>query len=412
MRRVRPAETQAALLLGLAKLRPVPIAPVLAALGSQEPSVVRAAAYVIGRNRLPQGVRTLLTVRTHPDEEVRASVARALTKATVGDSLDLSARMALQQLLRDGNERVRANAARSAATFREQLAEDVLMRMWDPAANVRVAAAEVAAEAFGRDTIRWKRAWNADTLLRVRRLLLEQARALNLGLFPDVERQWATRADWRYRAASMGADQAPSGGVAIDVAVARTLVTDPDPRVRRIASQRVGTLARDTTRLPPERERPLAEYEELVRRAWGPGDRPLLATLTTGEGAMTIELFPRDAPLVVEAFQRLAQSGRYDNIVFHRVVPNFVAQTGDVTPDGSGRAEFRLRESYTRRRHGRGCLGLATSGPDTGGSQFYFCHASQPHLDGAYTVFGRVIRGLDVMDRIVQGDRLLRVAVP
>ena len=94
------------------------------------------------------------------------------------------------------------------------------------------------------------------------------------------------------------------------------------------------------------------------------------------------------------------------------MVPNFVVQDGDVSGDGSADAGFSLRESWTRLRHGRGCLGLATSGPDTGGSQYYLCHAPQPHLDGGYTVFGHVLEGLDVMDRIVQGDRMLRIRVP
>jgi peptidyl-prolyl cis-trans isomerase B (cyclophilin B) len=115
--------------------------------------------------------------------------------------------------------------------------------------------------------------------------------------------------------------------------------------------------------------------------------------------------------LVVEAFVRLANEGFYRNTVFHRVVPNFVVQDGDPRGDGTGGPGFSLRESFSRRRHERGCVGLATSGPDTGGSQYYLCHSSQPHLDGAYTVFGTVLSGFDVMDRIVQGDRMVRIRI-
>jgi cyclophilin family peptidyl-prolyl cis-trans isomerase len=157
----------------------------------------------------------------------------------------------------------------------------------------------------------------------------------------------------------------------------------------------------------------VADYEALAARYLRPGAPRPVAHIETEHGRITLELASREAPLVVEAFTRLAQNGTYRNSIFHRVVPNFVVQDGDVNGDGSGgSAGFTLRESWTRLRHERGCLGLATAGPDTGGSQYYLCHASQPHLDGAYTVFGRVIDGFEVMDRIVQGDLMLQVRVP
>jgi cyclophilin family peptidyl-prolyl cis-trans isomerase len=158
--------------------------------------------------------------------------------------------------------------------------------------------------------------------------------------------------------------------------------------------------------------RPLEDYQRLVERYWHVRAAPR-AFIDTDEGTITLELFGHDAPLVVESFTRLAQSGKYRNSIFHRVVPNFVLQDGDIgNGTGEPEAPFTLRESWTRRRHERGCLGLATAGPDTGGSQFYLCHSAQPHLDGGYTVFGRVIDGFDVMDRLVQGDRMLQVRVP
>jgi len=83
-----------------------------------------------------------------------------------------------------------------------------------------------------------------------------------------------------------------------------------------------------------------------------------------------------------------------------------------VVQDGDGGSPgFSLRESYSRRRHDRGAVGLATAGPDTGSSQYYLCHSSQPHLDGGYTVFGRIIDGFEVLDHIVQGDRMLRIDI-
>jgi cyclophilin family peptidyl-prolyl cis-trans isomerase len=249
-------------------------------------------------------------------------------------------------------------------------------------------------------------------MLAVRRLLLQQARKNALPLFAGVEMQWARHADWRYRVASMGSAER---GALMDSTVPRLLENDPDRRVRREAMARLAprqsaapTGPRSTTPVA----RPLADYEQLVQRYWRQAESPR-AIVETEQGTITLELFGNEAPLVVEAFTRLAQTGRYRNTTFHRVVPNFVVQDGDIANgDGDPEPPFTLRESWTRRRHGRGCLGLATAGPDTGGSQFYFCHSTQPHLDGGYTVFGRVIDGFDVMDRLVQGDRMIQVRIP
>ncbi|WP_337170741.1 peptidylprolyl isomerase [Gemmatimonas aurantiaca] len=418
----RAPAVRAALLLATVKLRPAPIPLVTPWLADTSAEVVRAAAYVIGRLRAPAGARAVMTVRAHRDEEVRQHVARALTRATVGDSLATPAREALRVLVRDSSERVRVNAARSLASFGPAVADQVDPLFRDPAANVRVAIAEVAGEPLGKDLARWQRAWNADTALAVRRLLLGQARRLDVNLAPEIETEWSGNTDWQYRVAAVAAVDRESAAARRDTAVAIRLLADRDPRVQRAARMRLGRRdstangaanaagganARSTTPQP----RPLADYEALVRR-YVLNSTPTRAFIDTDRGTITLELFGREAPLVVEAFVRLAQNGTYRNTWFHRVVPNFVVQDGDASGDGSGASGFTLRESWTRKRHERGCLGLATSGPDTGGSQYYLCHSSQPHLDGGYTVFGRVIDGYEVMDRIVQGDRMLRVRVP
>lgn len=412
----RAPAVRAALLLATVKLRPAPIPLVTPWLADTSAEVVRAAAYVVGRLRAPAGARAVMTVRAHRDEEVRQHVARTLTKATVGDSLATPAREALRVLVSDSRERVRVNAARSLASFGPAVADQIEPLFRDRAANVRVAIAEVAGDPLGKDLARWQRAWNADTALAVRRLLLGQARRLEVNLAPEIETEWSGNADWQYRVAAVAAVDRESAAARRDTAVAIRLLADRDPRVQRAARMRLGRRdstatgeanARSTTPQP----RPLTDYEALVRRYVLNGT-PTRAFIDTDRGTITLELFGRDAPLVVEAFVRLAQNGTYRNTWFHRVVPNFVVQDGDASGDGSGASGFTLRESWTRKRHERGCLGLATSGPDTGGSQYYLCHSSQPHLDGGYTVFGRVIDGYEVMDRIVQGDRMLRVRVP
>jgi len=157
--------------------------------------------------------------------------------------------------------------------------------------------------------------------------------------------------------------------------------------------------------------RPLAWYENVVRTyvLTALSGRPQLATISTRRGDIVIELFGADAPITVWNFMNLARTGYYGRTAFHRVVPNFVAQDGDPRGDGNGGPGYAIRDEMNPRRYDRGALGMALSGPDTGGSQYFITHSPQPHLDGHYTVFGRVLRGYEALDAIVQGDRILKV---
>ena len=157
--------------------------------------------------------------------------------------------------------------------------------------------------------------------------------------------------------------------------------------------------------------RPASWYEQVVRSMVVPsleGKRPT-ATIQTIRGPIQLELFGDDAPITAWNFLSLARSGYYRNTRFHRVVPNFVAQDGDPRDDGNGGPGYAIRDEMNPNRYERGAVGMALSGPDTGGSQYFITHSPQPHLDGHYTVFGKVVRGYDVVDRIVQGDRITRI---
>jgi len=154
-----------------------------------------------------------------------------------------------------------------------------------------------------------------------------------------------------------------------------------------------------------------AWYDSLVREMVIPAirGRSPTATIQTVRGPIRLELFSADAPVTVWNFLSLARSGYYRNTRFHRVVPNFVAQDGDPRDDGNGGPGYAIRDEMNRHRYERGAVGMALSGPDTGGSQYFITHSPQPHLDGHYTVFGRVIGGYDVLDKIVQGDLIRRI---
>jgi cyclophilin family peptidyl-prolyl cis-trans isomerase len=126
-------------------------------------------------------------------------------------------------------------------------------------------------------------------------------------------------------------------------------------------------------------------------------------------GRFEFELFAQDAPLTVHRFLEYVDARLFDNGRFHRVVPNFVIQGGDPRGDGWGGPGQILRDENSRRRYERGMVGLALSGRDTGGSQFFVTHSRQPHLDGTYPLFGRVTSDMRVVDGITLGDRIRQV---
>ena len=136
-----------------------------------------------------------------------------------------------------------------------------------------------------------------------------------------------------------------------------------------------------------------------------------VAVLHTKKGEIRIELLASDAPMTADNFIQLARSGFYNGLTFMRVVPNFVIQGGDPRDDMNGGPGYQIRDEINLRPYGTGAVGMALSGKDTGGSQFFITHSPQPHLDGGYTVFGQVIEGMETVNRIARGDRIERVEI-
>jgi peptidyl-prolyl cis-trans isomerase B (cyclophilin B) len=136
-----------------------------------------------------------------------------------------------------------------------------------------------------------------------------------------------------------------------------------------------------------------------------------IAVIHTKKGDINIELFADDSPMTVDNFIQLARSGFYNGLSFVRVVPNFVIQGGDPRGDQNGGPGYQIRDEINLRQYETGTVGMALSGKDTGGSQFFITHSPQPHLDGGYTIFGRVTEGMDVVNRIARGDRMERVEI-
>ncbi len=150
-----------------------------------------------------------------------------------------------------------------------------------------------------------------------------------------------------------------------------------------------------------------ADYKRALARI----GRNVRAVVTTSKGSFTMELLPEAAPLTVDNFVQLAQRDYYRNVTIHRVVPNFVIQDGDPRGDGNGGPGYQIRCEINQVLYDRATVGMALSGKDTGGSQWFVTHSPQPHLDGGYTVFGRVVAGMDVVNKIVRGDVIQSIVI-
>jgi cyclophilin family peptidyl-prolyl cis-trans isomerase/HEAT repeat protein len=176
--------------------------------------------------------------------------------------------------------------------------------------------------------------------------------------------------------------------------------------LRREAGESLAKLGQ--TKIPspgPATRQEVDTYKMVVQRT----RRPRTVEIRTQRGTITVRLACPEAPLTCLNFLQLAAQGYFDGLNFHRVVPGFVIQGGDPRGDGSGGPGYVIRDEINRLRYGRGAVGMALAGPDTGGSQFFIALSPQPHLDGGYTVFGQVVAGDAVLDQIRLGDRIEKV---
>ncbi len=138
-----------------------------------------------------------------------------------------------------------------------------------------------------------------------------------------------------------------------------------------------------------------------------------IATITTNRGTIRVQLHADKAPKTVANFEKLAGQGFYDGLKFHRVIPDFMIQTGCPQGTGTGGPGYNFADEFHAdlKHDGPGVLSMANAGPNTNGSQFFITHVATPWLDGKHSVFGRVIEGQDVVDAIKQGDKMEKVAV-
>ena len=397
-------------------------------------------------------------------DDARAGAAYALTRVPAQKAAGLEE--ALRAAMASSDAWTRSLAAR-AWGHQELPAEGLAQAFDDPDWRVRVEAARGLPTAPGAAAL-FARVLAKQTNEHVRNALYEAA--VPLGLLDALPPAPCTAAmardrirkqlvdtprcapdsDWRQRArvaalaAELGSPAAekalddPDGRVRGAAAGAATpalfpklrllLASDPDPYVVQEAA---GALAKDAAsreaaekaeqRLAAAREKAPGnpEYDALTALAaitgHAPPKRPLAippqATaktlrIRTSRGELLVDLRPDLAPITAGALAALAKKNFFSFLTFHRVVPDFVVQGGDPRGDGDGGPGWTVPDEHTPAHFLRGTLGIATSGPDTGGSQFFLCHSPQPHLDGRYTIAGQLRQGDDVLDALQPGDTI------
>ncbi len=190
------------------------------------------------------------------------------------------------------------------------------------------------------------------------------------------------------------------------VALLEDLAADQRYLVRRAAIEELGSLGRPRPALGTvDSGRSVSTYRELVLRS----RRPREVEIVTSRGKMTVRLECPLAPLTCLNFLQLAGQGYYDDMSWRRVVADFIVQSGDPRSDAAAGPGYTVRDEVNPLRFERGVLGMVLEGPDTAGSQFFITLSRQPHLDGVYTAFGRLVDGELVLDQLVQGDRIVTI---
>jgi cyclophilin family peptidyl-prolyl cis-trans isomerase/HEAT repeat protein len=420
-----------------------------------DPLVRSFAARTIGRQKAPRGSVYLLGALDDPDVGVVVNAIRGLQM--IADTTCSTCGTALEHGLTHAHPYVRYSAAtalgdrfawvRLDSTGTRRLRDALFGRLHDSDAATRGASAKALLARFGADAIADVEPVLADTSMVARVAALDglkdvtgspkAAERLRASLSPShalLERMTAAEALGERHDAQASkllraglsdttllyvascvtglASAGDSASVPLLLKTYRAHARDGEPDVRLAIQDALKTLRRTSIadsleRASPGRLRfPSPDSTLLGQPATEKG-----AVLHTSKGDIEWAFYGGDAPETVRNFVRLARRGWFDGDVFHRVVPNFVIQDGDPTGTGSGGPGYTIRCEYNRLHYEAGQVGMALSGKDTGGSQWFITHSPQLHLDGRYTIFARVVRGMDVVQHVTQGDRILSVEI-
>ena len=436
--------TQAFAVKGLGELKDrASLAMLLPLVGSAQKNVAIEAVRALGKIGDPSAAPALLKlVQTQKsDAHLRLEAVQALGSIHADGVFDT-----LLDSLTDPNPSIRAAAFHAAAAFDPDAFITVLSGIDpDPSWNVRSALASALALLKPEAALPRLTMMLGDSDQRVVPAVLDALITLHAPSAPAIllERLKADDPVVRAAAARGLGSLKPAGGAAALADAYRTGQRDPlyvaraaalDALVKYGAADAKPTLEAaladkdwavrvKAARLMKSLD-PAADVEAQIRPAPTtlPAETYAAARVTdpsvsteiyidTDRGTIQIELAVLDAPLTAENFVRLARKGFFDGVSIHRVVPDFVVQDGDPRGDGEGGPGFTIRDELNERPYLRGTVGMALDWADTGGSQFFITHSPQPHLDAKYTVFGRVVSGMEVVDQIQQWDVIRRVRV-
>ncbi len=429
--------------LGVIKDREA-VAPLTAvARAANTPLEVRISAVrALGEIGDPSAAAPLAALATEPggDPNVTLEIVKALGAMKAADGLSV-----VQDLLSDRWPAMRAAALRAAAGIDPESFVLVLSGMDpDPQWSVRAALAEVLGTMPREAALERVQLMLRDEDRRVIPTVLAALARLKAPDAAATALEHLKEPDYAVRAAAaqLVGELKPAGGAeALRAAYALALAdaaadargailsalaaygpAEATPTLKEALTDKDWSLRLHAVETLSKVD-PSGEYRAAIRPAPGapivPYDDPQLIAppfsphvfLETAKGTVELELAVLDAPQTSNNFITLAAKGFFNGLQIHRVVPNFVVQDGDPRGDGGGGPGYSIRDELNARPFLRGTVGMALSGPDTGGSQFFIAHSPQPHLDAKYTVFGRVVNGMDVVDRIQQGDVIQRVRV-
>jgi cyclophilin family peptidyl-prolyl cis-trans isomerase/HEAT repeat protein len=362
--------------------------PLLYELMTESWAAMRSAAMQAAA-RTDADAFVLVLASLEPDRDWRVRSTLATILGTLPPEIGLDR---LRGMLADADKRVRPAVMTALARLKApDLAKILFEQLQDPDFGVRSAAARQLGQlkpAGAADALRAAyKAAEPDSAIDARATALEALAELGAAEATETLRAALADKDWAIR---VRASQLLARLEAGSIDSTATVSAELDEAIRPVPAS------------------PTAPYDDpqLIAPEFSPH-----VFIETAHGTIEFELAVLDAPQTTRNFMELARKGFFNGLEVHRVVPNFVVQDGDPRGDGEGGPGYTIRDELNDRPYLRGTVGMALSWADTGGSQFFITHSPQPHLDGRYTAFGRVVNGMDVVDQIKAGDVIQRVRV-
>ena len=384
----------------LAVLRPIVTNP------SADATLRLEAMTALGALANSSSLELLLDLVSNPAPAIRGAALGALARA---DSDAFVSAVAALDPDRDWTVRVAlANALGTQPAERSTPRLTLMLQDQDQRVIPAVLNALAAAKAPGAERVFTDRLKSDDVVVRGAAASALGDLKASSAVQPLIDAYHAAAADREYGARA----SALAALAKIDFTAARPVLVDAlkdrDWAVRIRAAELLKAHNADDQALrpaaPPRTDSP--EFQAVVVPRFSPH-----AYIETEKGTIEIELAVLDAPLTVANFMTLARKGFYNGIAFHRIVPDFVVQDGDPRGDGEGGPGYTIRDELNQQPYLRGTVGMALDWKDTGGSQFFITHSPQPHLDARYTVFGHVVAGMDVVDRLLPWDVIKSVRI-